>query len=68
MPVTSAAPVSTDARTALEEENFSAFASALEHAAGEDGFAGSLRRLAESNRIEKGEADRLASRLFAWMA
>jgi len=63
MPVTSAAPVSTDARIALEEENFSAFAAALEHAAGEDGFAGSLRRLAESNHIEKGEADRLASRL-----
>jgi Tfp pilus assembly pilus retraction ATPase PilT len=63
VPVTSCAAVGAEARLALQAEDFAAFSGALEKAAGEDGFAGSLRRLVDDRQMEKSEADRVASLL-----
>ncbi|RPJ46472.1 MAG: DUF4388 domain-containing protein [Candidatus Latescibacterota bacterium] len=65
VPVASAAPVTAAARAALHRGDYAAFSAALEDAAGEGGFAGSLRRLVESRQMEKSEADRVASLLAA---
>ena len=61
LPVTSVAPWTDEARRALEREEYTALSAALERAAGENGLVRSFERLLEAGRIEKSEAERIAS-------